>query len=171
MVQLLPRRLPFVLQGIEAVGTFCTHGMVRRGCRCSPRRSPTQIIAQVLDVLNQQALTADYVDLSHDFEVVCGKDRKRKMFVTDPVVTCDLRATLMRQLEVRLVAAVWRVAQLPMTRRACLRRCRATGAPGEQVVKGQVGEATFNQAMAAVEPSLLRQLHSAVNPARPPETR
>ena len=34
-------------------------------------------------------------------------------------------------------------------------------------MKGQVGEATFNQAMASVDPSLLRELQAAVDPARP----
>ena len=104
MVQLLPRGLPFVLQGIEAVSAVARAPSVHPCCASSPlARAVTraQIIAQVLDVLNQQALTAGYVSLSPDFEVISGKDRKRKAFVTDPVVTCDLRATLMSQLDVR----------------------------------------------------------------------
>ena len=55
----------------------------------------------MLDVLNQQALAAGYVDLSTEFEVVCGTDRKRKQFVTDPVVACNIKALLMHNMEVR----------------------------------------------------------------------
>lgn len=63
----------------------------------------------MLDVLNQQALAAGYVDLSTEFEVVCGTDRKRKQFVTDPVVACNIKALLMHNMEVRAMYRMHRM--------------------------------------------------------------
>jgi len=61
----------------------------------------TQIIATVVDVRNQEALYAEYVDLSTDVPTACGVDRKRHLLVTDAIVRCNLQALTLARLEVR----------------------------------------------------------------------
>jgi len=94
----------------------------------------------VLDVLNQQALAAGYVDLSTEFEVVCGTDRKRTQFVTDPVVACNIKALLMHNMEVRAMHRMHRIACMYLrcglgSCRVCV-RCLSAGVESKNRCRG-----------------------------------